>query len=69
MFNEILDSLPPVNSIEEDMFKTFIESLQKTNELNFSERDHYMYMCELKNGDCINRLINLPVDADLLEIN
>lgn len=69
LLNEILSSLPPTSSIEEDMFKTFIQTLQQTNEEIFADRDHYSYICELKNGDSINRLTNFPVDADLLEIN
>lgn len=69
LLNEILSSLPPTSSIEEDMFKTFIQTLQQTNESNFADRDYYTHITELKNGDSINRLTNFPVDADLLEIN
>ena len=69
LFNEILSSLPQSKTIEEDMFKTFIETLQQTNASIYADRDYYTQLSLIKNGDCVNRLNNFPVEADLLEIN
>lgn len=69
LFNEILNSLPPVNTIEEHLFMTFIRTLQIRNMNLYASRFYDYEITELKYGDSTNRLTNFPVEADLLEIN
>lgn len=69
LFNEILDSLPPSSSIEEDMFKVFITSLQIKNMELYSSRFYDYEIADIKYGDSTDRLVNFPVEADLLKID
>ena len=69
LLNEILKSLPSAQTIEEDMFKTFINSLIIKNENEYSARFYDYEITELKYGDAVDRLTNFPVEADLLKID
>lgn len=69
LFNQIIASLPPVNSIEEDMFLTFIETLKDKNYQSYLCTGYDALLTDLKYGDSLERLINFPVESDLLNIN
>ena len=69
LFNQIIASLAPITTIEEDMFYNFIQTLKNRNKQIYLFSDFDDMLTDLKYGDSLERLINFPVEEDLLNIN